>query len=253
MFLFEGFKEDQNTVQRYATYKKALDVFKKEKPECVLYGENRKGKEIFYTDPYGCSLDKLRLMTKAAAPEKRTFLALYADDVEDLEEFIKKGYMVKADPRLHEALAAGINAEDVEKLIDDLYELRHTSLQTEGEYGLGNLVFKELRGMGYLDQLKELKKVLEGQELSLFAPGTEPTAPFDEKQALLDNPNLLNDDALDMQEDEPEKYFYDEDPNNIDQTRLESLREGLVNKAVNLYKLNEEEATKVVDTYLGTK
>ena len=57
--------------------------------------------------------------------------------------------------------------EDIEDFIEDIYDLRKTSIATEGEYGIGNLVFKECRNRGYLDNLKELKNALKSKELSL--------------------------------------------------------------------------------------
>lgn len=58
-------------------------------------------------------------------------------------------------------------SEKVKNFINDIYELRKDSIAKEGEFGLGNLVFKEFRNLGYLDSLKELRKQLKGQELSL--------------------------------------------------------------------------------------
>lgn len=57
--------------------------------------------------------------------------------------------------------------EEIDKLIDELYELRQQSIQQDGEFGIGNLVFKEFRNMGYLDNLKELKTELQSKEMSL--------------------------------------------------------------------------------------
>ena len=58
-------------------------------------------------------------------------------------------------------------SDDIEKFINDIYALRKDSIANEGEYGLGNLVFKEFRNLGYLDNLKELRKQEKGKELSL--------------------------------------------------------------------------------------
>lgn len=58
-------------------------------------------------------------------------------------------------------------SDDIEKFINDIYELRRESIANEGEYGLGNLVFKEFRNRGYLDYLKDLRKEEKGKELSL--------------------------------------------------------------------------------------
>lgn len=57
--------------------------------------------------------------------------------------------------------------EDIIDLIEDLYDLRKSSIAEDGEYGLGNLVFKEMRSMGYLDNLREIKKEISSKELSL--------------------------------------------------------------------------------------
>jgi predicted nucleotidyltransferase len=58
-------------------------------------------------------------------------------------------------------------SERIDEFIDNLYELRKESIAKDGEFGLGNLVFKEFRNLGYLDNLKELKKQEKSKELSL--------------------------------------------------------------------------------------
>lgn len=60
-----------------------------------------------------------------------------------------------------------VSSKDIEKFINDLYDLRKTSIAKDGEYGLGNLVFKEFRNLGYLKTLKTLRKELKSRELSL--------------------------------------------------------------------------------------
>lgn len=57
--------------------------------------------------------------------------------------------------------------EDIEKFITALYELRKNDLAKEGENSLGNKLFKKIRRLGYLDNLKKLKIALEEKELSL--------------------------------------------------------------------------------------
>lgn len=57
--------------------------------------------------------------------------------------------------------------EAIEKLIEDLYKLRKDGLAKDGEYSIQNLVFKEARNLGYLDNLKDLKNALKSKELSL--------------------------------------------------------------------------------------
>lgn len=58
-------------------------------------------------------------------------------------------------------------SDDIKEFIDDIYDLRRTSLTDNGEYGLGNLVFKEFRNLGYLDKLKEMKNAETSKEFSL--------------------------------------------------------------------------------------
>ncbi len=59
------------------------------------------------------------------------------------------------------------NSEKIENFIEDLYNLRQIGISREGESDLFNLVFKEFRNLGYLDNLKELRKQEKGKELSL--------------------------------------------------------------------------------------
>ena len=59
------------------------------------------------------------------------------------------------------------NSEEIDKFIDDIHDMRKDSIVKEGEFGIGNLVFKEFRRMGYLDNLKKLKDNLVSKELSL--------------------------------------------------------------------------------------
>ena len=59
------------------------------------------------------------------------------------------------------------DADAASDLIDELYLLRKDSISTDGEYGEGNLVFKEFRNRGYLDSLKQLLVDDTSRELSL--------------------------------------------------------------------------------------
>ena len=51
--------------------------------------------------------------------------------------------------------------------LDRLYAIRQHSLTTEGEYGDGNLVFKEFRNRGYIDNIKDMIIKLREKNLSL--------------------------------------------------------------------------------------
>lgn len=61
------------------------------------------------------------------------------------------------------------NSEEVEDIIDDLYLMRKNGLAIDGEYGVGNQTFKELRNEGYIDALKEKVVELRSDELSIFS------------------------------------------------------------------------------------
>lgn len=60
-------------------------------------------------------------------------------------------------------------SDDVRGFIEDIYDLRKNGIAEDGEYSIGNLVFKEFRNLGYLDGLKDWRKELKGKELSLEA------------------------------------------------------------------------------------
>lgn len=57
--------------------------------------------------------------------------------------------------------------EDIEDFVNRLYIMRKSSLVNEGEFGIGNLVFKELRNQGILDELKQRKRAMRSKELTL--------------------------------------------------------------------------------------
>lgn len=56
---------------------------------------------------------------------------------------------------------------DIDQFLEDVYALRKEDLASGNQYGIKNLVFKELRNKGYLDKLKDLKNELLSKELSL--------------------------------------------------------------------------------------
>lgn len=57
---------------------------------------------------------------------------------------------------------------NIDTLLDELYEMRQDSIQKEGEFSIGNLVFKELRNKGFLTNLKGVKKELQSRLMSLY-------------------------------------------------------------------------------------
>lgn len=53
--------------------------------------------------------------------------------------------------------------EDVDGVIDAIYDLRKEAMQSEGEYGKGNLIFKEIRNKGLLQDIRDKKQELENK------------------------------------------------------------------------------------------
>ena len=91
------------------------------------------------------------------------------DELEDGHNEVEEE-QANTDELTTESLAESIEADkitEIENFIEKLYDLRKISIATEGEFGIGNLVFKELRNKGYLDNLKDLKNQLKSKDLSL--------------------------------------------------------------------------------------
>lgn len=57
--------------------------------------------------------------------------------------------------------------EEIDSFIDDIYKLRQESIINDGEYGKGNLIFKQIRNQGILQDLKDKKVSLENKEMSI--------------------------------------------------------------------------------------
>lgn len=65
------------------------------------------------------------------------------------------------------AILSGNNSDAITNIIDELYLIRKDSIAEEGEYGSGNQLFKEIRNLGLLDQLKDKYKKIRSKELTL--------------------------------------------------------------------------------------
>ena len=84
--------------------------------------------------------------------------AWYSNDKEDVEK----------ENKLEESISVNQSKlEKIDNLIEDIYNLRKEGMQEEGEYSIKNLIFKEFRNLGYLDNLKELRKKEISKDLSL--------------------------------------------------------------------------------------
>lgn len=79
---------------------------------------------------------------------------------------------------IEEALKNG-SKEEIEELINKIYLGRKDGLATEGEASIGNCVFKEIRNMGLMDELRQRFYELESQELTLESKLVESAEDFD--------------------------------------------------------------------------
>ena len=68
--------------------------------------------------------------------------------------------------QLETALSSN-DSDVIMNAINNIYLLRKDSLSNEGEYGKGNLIFKEIRNIGLLDDLRNAYKATRSKELSL--------------------------------------------------------------------------------------
>lgn len=108
------------------------------------------------------------LIIYAGNDQKLYDLTFYSADeiIREINQYYTRGYLSES---LEEDLTQDEKdkLEKIDNLINEIYLLRQKSIQEEGEFGIGNLVFKEFRNMGYLDHLKEVKRQLLSKDLSL--------------------------------------------------------------------------------------
>lgn len=89
---------------------------------------------------------------------------VHVPDMNDNEEFnsLLKEWTLKG-----KQLLVSNSALEIQRFINELYNLRRLSLMTDGEFSIGNLVFKEIRNLGLLSDLKDKMHELQSKELSL--------------------------------------------------------------------------------------
>ena len=96
------------------------------------------------------------------------------DDIWIKEPQIIKERSVKIDKKelrdlvnsVKSVLADG-DSDDIKDCINMLYLMRKDSIATDGEYGVGNLLFKEIRNRGLLSALKDKYNEMISDELTL--------------------------------------------------------------------------------------
>lgn len=64
-------------------------------------------------------------------------------------------------------LGPDASVEAINNYIDSLYTLRRSGIMTDGEFSKGNFIFKEIRNLGLLDELKARLKDLRSKEMSV--------------------------------------------------------------------------------------
>ena len=121
--------------------------------EVELYVEDVKSSAVS-NGVYSITQNKwLKVPTQQTIPDM-------TDDTEYLNLLDK--WTIKAKMAL-----SGDTSRDIQKFVNELYNLRRLSIMTDGEYSRGNLVFKEIRNTGLLQELKDKIHDLTSKELSL--------------------------------------------------------------------------------------
>lgn len=87
-------------------------------------------------------------------------------DIPEINQKAIDDELAKLTPEYEDLMGSG-TIDEIDKFITKMYDLRIDSISKDGEFGTGNLVFKEFRRLGYLDDLKEKKAELESKEMSL--------------------------------------------------------------------------------------
>ena len=111
-------------------------------------------------------------------------------DIPDLDEEAFDKEFTEWEDKYFALKDSNPTSEDVNDFITDIYDLRKSSIASDGEYGLGNLIFKEFRNLGYLDDLKDSRKACLSKELSLEHLGEE----LDMDEITHDKLNALKDE-----------------------------------------------------------
>lgn len=92
-------------------------------------------------------------------PQKST------DERQDID-ITTTDYYIEYEGYIEDVLESG-TSEDIINIINDLYMIRKESLESDGEAGEGNLLFKAIRNAGLLDELKNKYYEVRSDELTL--------------------------------------------------------------------------------------
>ena len=69
--------------------------------------------------------------------------------------------------KIDSLIASNAEEESFQKLKDKFKDMRSTDIKKHGEFSHGNLIFKELRNLGYLDKMNNYIKTKQDERLSL--------------------------------------------------------------------------------------
>ena len=94
----------------------------------------------------------------------------FPESIESVDYSTDTEFISKLDElvvEVNQVLSSASSSFEIQDEINNLYNTRRESIMSEGEYGFGNQLFKEIRSLGLLDDLKDKKFELASKELSL--------------------------------------------------------------------------------------
>lgn len=129
----------------------------KDIPVEIYFEEYKKAtgtSEAVYSLEYGWLKKPIKGALKINSQEANAKYESFIEEFNSLQEKIS-----------HEDL--NYQLEEIDNLLNRIYELRSYGLSHNGEFSLENIVFKELRSKGYIDALRILKRDLENKLIIL--------------------------------------------------------------------------------------
>lgn len=90
----------------------------------------------------------------------------FPNKIDDVPIYDVGKYVDVWEDRINDALQSN-EIEKVQRLLNNLYLMRKNSIAKDGEYGKGNQIFKELRNLGLISELKDAKRKFISKDLTL--------------------------------------------------------------------------------------
>ena len=126
---------------------------------------------------------------------------------DELNKWLTRFFDVEDNPTL----------DNVNDFLDDIYKLRQTSIEQDGEYGAGNLIFKKLRGFGFIDELKSLLVKLEDKEMSLEGLNEDKEYTISDEDVYKAIKDIDEDDLIDVPNGDLSILLNENNDKNIDE------------------------------------